>query len=128
MSKYTDIQDEVIRRFRIEINENSKCKHRMHAHVRERMICKWNRKNSMSATFALFHEIGHVETFRGIMRRCESEFYATQWAIDLCREYNIEVPEGIVKKYQNYIWRELDRGLRRHGKNLPSKESMTLKV
>lgn len=128
MKKYTDIQNEVIQRYRIKINEDSDCWRRTHAHVRERKICKWNRKNSIRSTFTLFHEIGHIETYHGSMRRCESEFYATKWALELCREYGLEVPEEVVKMYQDYIWRELDRGQRRGGKHLPSKEALSLTV
>jgi hypothetical protein len=61
------------------------------------------------------------------MRRCESEYYATQWALDRCNELGIDVPDNEIKTYQDYIFRELDRGLRRNGKDYPTKEEMTLK-
>ena len=60
------------------------------------------------------------------MRRCEAEYYATVWAMDRFREYGLTVPPKMLGRYQEYIWRELDRGLRRHGKNLPTKEELTL--
>ena len=60
------------------------------------------------------------------MRRCEDEYYATQWALDRCNELGIEVPSKIVKKYQDYVYRELDKGLRRGGSGYPTKEEMTL--
>ena len=126
--KYTKIQQECIQKYRIIINEHSSCRKRMHAHVKERKICKWKPKNSVRATFDLLHEIGHVETHTGYMRRCESEYAATQWAIARFKEYKLEIPEAVLKKYQEYIWRELDRGLRRGGKNLPSRQSLQLKV
>lgn len=125
---YRLIQEDAIRRFRITIDEYSTCRHRMHAHVKERRICKWHPKSSALSTFELLHEIGHVETKTGTMRRCESEYAATQWALERCKEYGIEVPDSIVQRYQDYIWRELERGLRRNG-NFPSdmKERLTLK-
>ena len=126
--KYTKIQQECIQKYKIIINEHSSCRGRMHAHVKERKICKWKPKNSVRATFDLLHEIGHVETHPGSMRRCESEYAATQWAIARFKEYKLEIPEAVLKKYQEYIWRELDRGLRRGGKNLPSRQSLQLKV
>ena len=122
-----EIQDEVIKKYRIKLNEYSDCWGRMHAHVKQRMICKWHQKNSLRATFDLFHEIGHVETTVSGMRRCEEEFYATEFAINLFKEYGLTVPENVLKIYQEYIWMELDRGVRRHGKNLPTREEMTLR-
>jgi len=60
------------------------------------------------------------------MRRCESEFYATQWALDKCKELKLNVPDNIIEDYQDYIFRELERGLRRGGANYPTREEMTL--
>ena len=123
-----EIQDAVVKEYRIILNENSTCRRRMHAHVKQRMVCKWHPKSSLEATFDLFHEIGHIETTKSSMRRCESEYYATVWAIERFKEYGLEVPQKQLDRYQQYIWRELDRGLRRYGQNLPSKEALTLKV
>lgn len=125
---YQQIQEDAIKRYRVTIDEDSKCRRRMHAHVKERRICKWHSKSSALATFELLHEIGHVETKTRDMRRCESEFAATQWALERCKEYGVDVPDNIVKRYQDYIWRELDRGIRRNGHFLPDmKERLTLK-
>ena len=125
---YQQIQEDAIKRYRVTIDEESKCRRRMHAHVKERRICKWHPKNSALATFELLHEIGHVETKTGLMRRCESEYAATQWALERCNEYGVIVPDNIIKRYQDYIWRELDRGIRRRGNFVPDmKERLTLK-
>lgn len=121
-----EIQQEVINRYGIIINEHSTCRRRMHAHVKTRTICKWIPKSSLEATFDLFHEIGHIETTTSTMRRCESEYYATVWALERFKEYGLTLPAKRFKVYQDYIWRELDRGLRRHGQNMPSKEELTL--
>lgn len=115
-----EIQNEVISRYRIRINEHSQCWSRMHAHVRERTVCKWKQKNSAKATFELFHEIGHIETTTSKMRRCEAEYYATLWAVEQCHEYGVKIPENVKKSYQEYINRELDRGIRRGGKDYPT--------
>lgn len=123
-----EIQDEAVKKYRITLNEHSKCWSRMHAHIQKRMICKWHPKSSLQATFELFHEIGHIETTKSGMRRCEEEYYATVFAIDLFRQYKLKVPEGTMKEYQDYVWRELDRGIRRGGKNYPTKEQLTLPV
>jgi len=61
------------------------------------------------------HEVGHIETTKSWMRRAESEYYATMWALDRCREYGLTVPEKTLKTYQDYIDRELKRGMRRGG-------------
>ena len=126
MKSYREIQQDFIDKYRITIVENSKCRQRTHAHVKKRMICKWEPASSIQSTFTLLHEIGHCETFKGWMRRCESEYYATQWALDRCRELGLDVPDKEIDSYQRYIYRELDRGLRRYGSGYPSKEEMKL--
>jgi hypothetical protein len=60
------------------------------------------------------------------MRRCEQEYYATEWALRKCKEYGVEVTQNIIDSYQRYIDNELERGIRRHGDNLPTKEELTL--
>ena len=121
--KYIDIQNDVISKFRVDICDGTKCKNdwqRTHAHVKQRRVCKWKQSNSLRSTFTLLHEVGHIETTKAWMRRAESEFYATVWAIDQLMEYNlldIMVVQGnnILTQYQEYIDREIDRGLRRGG-------------
>lgn len=124
---YRELQDSIIQKYRMTIETNSKCRQRMHVHVKQRKICKWRYKNSSLATFELLHEIGHCENNNSSMRRCEEEFYATQWAIDRCKELNVDVSEDVIKKYQAYVWRERQRGINRHCDTLPSKEELTLK-
>lgn len=119
--KHTDIQNEIISKYSITVCPYciKNYRTRMHAHLKERTVCKWTAKNSVKATFDLFHEIGHIETTTPKMRRCEEEYYATQWAIDRFKEYDLEIPDNIKKSYQNYINRELCRGLRKSGANYP---------
>ena len=117
---YKQIQEDVIRKYNITIDEHSKCYRRMHAHVKERKVCKWIPKNSIQATFDLFHEIGHIETTTSGMRRMEKELYATLWAFDRCRDYGIKIPQKTFQLYRDYIYQELDRGIRRGGKGYPS--------
>ena len=121
-----NIQDQIIKEYRVTIDENSRCRSRMHVHVKQRRICKWKQVSSVKATFELLHEIGHCENNNSTMRRCEAEYYATEWALRKCREYGIDVPQYLVDKYQDYVYRELDRGLRRGGVCYPSKEEMKL--
>lgn len=124
---FKQAQDITIERYRIRLNHCSECRARMHAHPKKRMICKWHRKNSIQATFDLFHEIGHIETYRSGMRRCESEYEATVWALDLCKELGLDVPDKTIKKYQDYIYMERSRGIRRHAENMPSEEELDLR-
>lgn len=116
MKTLIEIQNEVITKYRITINTHSKCRHRMHAHIRTRMVCKWEQKSSIQATFDLFHEVGHIETTKSWMRRAESEYYATTWAIDKCNEYRLKIPKKIIADFQWYIEDERERGERRGGK------------
>ena len=126
-----EIQNEVILEYGIDICDGSKCANdwqRTHAHIKERRVCKWKQAASIQSTFTLFHEIGHIETTKRTMRRCESEYYATKWAVEKMREYGLldKIPERTKRLYQEYIWRELDRGLRRGGCGLPTKEQLTI--
>lgn len=126
---YKEIQNEVIAKYKIDICDGTKCANdwrRMHAHVRERRVCKWKQTNGIRSTFDLFHEIGHIETTTGKMRRCEEEYHATVWAIEECKKYGLQIPETIIDLYQNYIYMEYDRGIRRGGK-LPCKGCFELR-
>lgn len=114
---YIEAQNEVIRKYRVTISDGKGCWRRMHAHVKERKVCKWKPKSSIQATFDLFHEIGHIETTKSSMRRAEKEYYATVWAIERCKEFGFDIPQSIIDVYQNYIDREIRRGLRRGGSN-----------
>lgn len=120
MKRFIELQNEIIKRYRIDICDGSKCDDdwsRTHAHVRLRRVCKWKQTNSIQSTITLLHEIGHIMTTKSGMRRCESEYYATIWAMERCREYGLEVPREIIDSYQRYIDMEIDRGLRRGGKS-----------
>lgn len=115
---FKEIQDQVIEEYRIDICDGTKCKNdwsRTHAHVKIRRVCKWKQSSSIQSTFILFHEIGHIETTKSTMRRAESEYYATVWALEKAKEYGLEVPEKTINNYQRYINREIERGKRRGG-------------
>lgn len=118
--KYTEIQAEIIKKYRVDLCDGTRCKDgdwsRTHAHPKQRRVCKWKQANSIQSTFTLLHEIGHIEANHAGMRRAEEEYHATVWALERCKEYGIEVPEKIIKEYQEYIDDEKARGLRRGGK------------
>lgn len=129
--KYTDIQNEIIKKYRIDICDGSKCAEdwsRTHAHPKKRRVCKWKQSNSIASTLTLFHEVGHIENNNSKMRRCEEEYAATVWAINELKKYGVldKVTEKSKRLYQDYIFTELDRGLRRGGNNYPTKEQLTL--
>ena len=116
--KYIEIQNEAVSKYHIDLCDGTKCKNdwsRTHAHVKQRRVCKWKQVNSAQSTFTLFHEVGHVMTYKSWMRRAESEYYATVWAMKECEKYGIKVPQKTVKEYQEYIDDEIDRGKRRGG-------------
>lgn len=116
---YIKIQNDVVKKYRVDLCDGTRCKDgdwsRTHAHIKMRRVCKWKQRNSVRSTFDLFHEIGHIETTKSYMRRAEEEYYATVWAIKLCKEYDITIPEKIIKVYQDYIDMEISRGQRRGG-------------
>lgn len=129
---YTAIQNEVIKRYRIDLCDGTRCKDgdwsRTHAHPKQRRVCKWKQANSIISTLHLFHEIGHIETTTSGMRRCEEEYHATVWAIERLREYGLigNVTEKAKRLYQEYIYMELARGIRRGGKHYPTRQALTL--
>jgi hypothetical protein len=113
--KFIDAQKDVVSKYDIDVAPDSHCWSRMHAHVKERRVCKFHPKNSAQSTFDLFHEIGHIETTKSGMRRCEEEYYATVWAIQKMQEYGLPIPIKTIEDYQKYINWELEKGLRRGG-------------
>ena len=126
---YKQIQNELVKKYRIDLCDGSKCKNdwsRTHSHTRQRRVCKWIQVASIQSTFILLHEIGHIVANRSFMRRCEEEYYASQWALDECAALNIIVPGKLISDYQDYINQEHARGLRRGGR-LPDVKSLQLK-
>ena len=65
-------------------------------------------------------------TYKTKMRRCESEFNATVWALQELDKYNIQVPINIIDKYQRYINMEYNRGLRRGANFNISKDDLNI--
>lgn len=129
LKKYEKIQQEIIQKYRIDICDGTKCRNdwrRTHAHTKIRRVCKWKQSNSIASTFILLHEVGHIVNNKGKLRRCEEEYYATIWAIEEARKYNLEIPIKTIEEYQRYIYMELERGLRRSGSNYPSREELKL--
>lgn len=118
--KYIDIQNALVKTYRIDICDGTKCKNdwsRTHAHIKSRRVCKWKQNNSFASTFTLLHEIGHVETTTSAMRRAEEEYHATVWAIEQCKRFGLDIPQRTIDTYQRYIDNEIERGKRRGGKN-----------
>lgn len=121
--KYIAIQNEVIKKYRIDLCDGTKCKDdwsRTHAHIKQRRVCKWIQKNSIESLFTLLHEIGHIENNQSwilgrTMRRAEEEYYATKWALGVLSEYGLTLPEKRLQDYRDYVQREIDRGVRRGG-------------
>lgn len=119
---HKQIQEDIIIKCQIDICDGTKCKNdrrRTHAHPKIRRVCKWKQANSIQSTFTLLHEVGHIYTHKTSMRRAESEYHATMWALRRCKEYELEVPQKLIEKYQKYIDMEIERGKRRGGKNYP---------
>lgn len=129
---FIEIQNEVIKKYRIDLCDGTRCKDgdwsRTHAHPKKRRVCKWKQANSIQSTLILFHEIGHIENNHGKMRRCEEEYHATVWAIERLREYGLigKVTDREKILHQQYIYDELDRGVRRGGIGYPSEAELTL--
>lgn len=128
---YTEIQNEIIKKYNVDICDGTKCANdwsRTHSHPAIRRVCKWKQCSSINSTFTLLHEVGHLETHTSRLRRCESEYLATAWAIERIKEYGIadKITDNIKRRYQNYIYQERDRGVRRGGMNYPTEEQLKL--
>ena len=115
MVDYIMIQNEMIVKYNVDLVIDSKCWQRTHAHCDDnsRRICKHKVVNSYKSLFTLLHEIGHLETYKSSMKRCESESAATVWAIERIKELGLPVKRKITKSYKKYIQRTYDRGVRR---------------
>lgn len=94
----------------------------MHAHIKERKVCKHHIKESYKSLFDLLHEIGHIETDKSGMKRAEQESEATLWAIQQIRKIGLPVKRKVVDSYKVYIKMTYERGVRRGlTKNIKSK-------
>ena len=74
-----------------------------------------SQRTPCAVPFDLFHEVGHIETTKLGMRRAEQEYYATCWAIDRYKEYQLAIPEEVLHIYQRYILYEIAKGKRGGG-------------
>ena len=78
--------------------------------------------------FAFLHEIGHIMTNTNKMKRCTQEYLATQWAISESKKMGFKVPKSFIKTYQNYIWKWRETSIKHRGKNVPTREELTLAI
>ena len=101
-----------------------------YCYVPERIIyisCDKFLNPTPSSLFDLLHEIGHIMTNKKGMKRCEEEFYATQWAIEEMKRYKYEISDNRKNVFQEYIWKWRDTAIKLKAKTVPSKEELTLK-
>ena len=110
---YVELQNQIIIDFKINHQPISKCWGRTHCHPKERMVCKHSIKESYQSLFTLLHEIGHAETHKNSMKRCETESIATLWAIEQMRKLGLPIRRKVMKQYKAYIKMSYDRGIRR---------------
>ena len=113
MNNYMALQEQAIRDYRIVMRPDSDCWKRTHAHVDQRMICKHTPKESYASLFLLLHEIGHIETHKPGMKRCEQESEAVRWSIAKLRELGLPVKRRQLASYKKYVRMTYDRGVRR---------------
>lgn len=117
MKNYIDTQNQVLAENPdVIINQNSTCWSRVHAHCtgeQRGMICKWKQAESYASTWLLFHEIGHVRTFKTTMTRAESESAATRWGMEQMRRSGLPVKRKQLNDYKAYVARCHDRAKRR---------------
>ena len=126
----SEIQNEILNKYKNVIdfrvsNDQIAC-----CYIKEKIVYIYQ-KNWLNPTnealFDLLHEIGHILTNTSKMKRCEQEFYATQWAIEELRKYNIKLNKKRKDEFQQYIWKWRETGIKLKGKNMPEKEQLILK-
>jgi len=113
MANYVELQNQLIKDYKIIHEPDSKCWKRTHVHVKQRRICKHHIKESYQALFILLHEIGHIMTDRPGMKRAESESEAIIWQVAKMREFGFKIKQKELKKYKDYVRMTYDRGVRR---------------
>ena len=75
------------------------------------LICipnKYKREDFDNYLFCVLHEVGHCETFESKQTEAEKEFFATQWASDNARRYDVTIDEKEKDEWQNYIYSFID--------------------
>lgn len=82
---------------------------------------------TVNSFFDLLHEIGHILTNTSDMKRCQEEFYATEWAINEMKKYGYELSDERKNEFQQYIWKWRETGIKLKGKNMPNKNQLKLK-
>jgi len=124
------IQNDLIVKYCNTINFRPTNEKGAYCYVPERIICI-SCDNFLNPTptslFDLLHEIGHIMTNKPGMKRCEEEFYATQWAIAEMKKYKYEISDKRKNVFQEYIWKWRDTAIKLKAKSVPSREELTLK-
>lgn len=64
---------------------------------------KWRKPNAFFI-FSVLHEIGHCETYQDGQNNVTKEYLATQWAIDHCKEWNVNLSKQDQNDWQEYIY------------------------
>lgn len=77
--------------------------------------------------FDFLHEIGHLETNTNKMKRCEEEYYATQWAVVEFKNLKLSLCKKDKELFQNYIYMYRNIAIKRKAKNIPTLTHLTLK-
>ena len=77
--------------------------------------------------FAFLHEVGHVLTNKPYQKRCLQEYLASQWALEEAKNFQFYVSEDIIDLYQRYIWQWRETCIKQRGKDVPTKEELTLR-
>ena len=124
-----EIQNEIINMYKDTIDFRIDNKDCAYCYVPEKIIYL-NGKDLLYPTveslFDLLHEIGHILTNTSKMKRCEEEFYATQWAITEIKKYGYTLSDKRKDEFQQYIWAWRETGIKHKAKNIPKKEQLIL--
>lgn len=124
------IQNNLMEKYRDTISFRITNEKGAYCYIPERIIylsCNNFLNPTPNSLFDLLHEIGHIMTNKSGMKRCEEEYYATQWAIEEIKKYGYEISNKRKDEFQQYIWKWRDTAIKLKAKITPSREELTLK-
>ena len=129
MKTLSEIQYNIINQYKSTIDFRVCSNEVAYCYVPEKIVYIYNRNllyPSVESLFDLLHEIGHIMTNTSKMKRCEEEYYATQWAMKEIKSYDLNLPEKRKQEFQDYIYKWRETGIKLNGKNMPDKKQLTL--
>lgn len=124
-----EIMNDIINKYKNEIDFRFTNEPVSYCYVPEKIIYMYFKgflNPDVSFIFDILHEVGHIKTNTKGMKRCEEEYYATEWAIKEIKKIGLKLPNKRKQEFQDYIWKWREIGIKLKAKKIPSKEQLIL--